>query len=746
MKKVININFQGRVVPIEESAYDILRQYVESLNKFFANEEGREEIINDIEGRIAELFSDTLKKGITCIADDDVNRIINSMGRPEDFDGEEANVKSQLGGEQARESHSSSSSSQQSSYTYSASESKRLYRDENHKVIGGVCGGIANYFGIDPVVVRILCVIFFGVTFFPYLIFWIAVPSSATQVIGSQRKRLFRDPEDKVVAGVCSGLASYFGFSVWIPRVLFLIPFFSFIFHWGHWGFWDFPFSFSFSPTSLFVYIILWLVIPEAKSSADKLEMKGEKVDLNTIKTTIQNDMGGFKERAQQFGTEVKEKAQEWGKEFSSTVSGTVSGEKAKQFSSEAAYVGRRASRGLGDIIVLIVKAFAYFILAVVLFAVVASLLTLGVVFTGLLPAKDFVIGNGWENIFAWGTLLLFVWVPVIGIVTLIIRRLAKMKGNTVLIRYTFVSLWLVGLFCFIALLTSLHNDFRYGNHPVEENVILSNAKVNKLELTFPRNTSYYNSRRWLKLEPFAFFDEDTVFVQNVRIRIVKSNSDSFKVFMVKLANGNSKKQADDYVSRIKYDVTQRDTILTMDKGIALTTNEKFRNQQVIITIAVPVGKKIKINDKVGWNENVHVGMGWDNEDWERDYYNEITEERWEHNVNYIMTDKGLERIDRKEDIVNDDNDNNGNTDDVIKDFKKSKDQILKEKEQKLKELKDIDRELQNQNDTIKHYHYQPNAPEKSDNKKAVQSLNNLAPKPESGLLINNMLMLRFSI
>lgn len=62
MKKVININFQGRVIPIEESAYDVLKVYVESLRRFFANEEGRDEIINDIEGRIAELLVKALKK------------------------------------------------------------------------------------------------------------------------------------------------------------------------------------------------------------------------------------------------------------------------------------------------------------------------------------------------------------------------------------------------------------------------------------------------------------------------------------------------------------------------------------------------------------------------------------------------------------------------------------------------------------------------------------------------------------
>jgi len=85
MKKVININFQGRVIPIEETAYEILQQYIVSLRKYFANEEGRDEIINDIEGRIAELFSDRLKKGATCITDEDVNAVIASMGSHDDF-------------------------------------------------------------------------------------------------------------------------------------------------------------------------------------------------------------------------------------------------------------------------------------------------------------------------------------------------------------------------------------------------------------------------------------------------------------------------------------------------------------------------------------------------------------------------------------------------------------------------------------------------------------------------------------
>lgn len=86
MKQVININFQGRVVPIEVTAFDILKNYTESLNRHFANEQGKEEIINDIESRIGELFQEKLKSGATCITEEDVNNIIKNMGRPEDFD------------------------------------------------------------------------------------------------------------------------------------------------------------------------------------------------------------------------------------------------------------------------------------------------------------------------------------------------------------------------------------------------------------------------------------------------------------------------------------------------------------------------------------------------------------------------------------------------------------------------------------------------------------------------------------
>src|SRR5688572_10319557 len=93
MKKIININLAGRVIPIEDAAYESLQRYIESLRRYFAGEEGRDEIINDIESRIAELMNDNIRKGASAITEADIEEIINSMGRVEDFEKENAEEK-----------------------------------------------------------------------------------------------------------------------------------------------------------------------------------------------------------------------------------------------------------------------------------------------------------------------------------------------------------------------------------------------------------------------------------------------------------------------------------------------------------------------------------------------------------------------------------------------------------------------------------------------------------------------------
>ncbi len=627
MKQVININFHGQVVPIEVSAFDLLKNYTGSLSRFFANEEGKEEIINDIESRIAELFQERLKKGATCITDDDVNAIIKSMGRPEEFDGEEEKVVSTLG---ARSEEKSSAAGSQNTET---TANRRLYRDENNKVLGGVCAGLANYFGADIMIIRIVFVLvalFFGTGLLAYIILWIAVPSTASTEIGGVRKKLFRDPDNKIIAGVCSGIGNYFGITPWVPRILFLLPFLSFVFSRGNWGFWgngDF-FNLSFSPGSLIIYIILWLVFPEAGTTAEKLEMKGEKVDMNSIKNSVMEEMKGVQKRAEKFGQEVK----------------TFAEEKGQQMGAEIKTVTKRGGRSLGDVIIFIVKAFAYFIIGCVSFGLVAALFALAIAAISVFPFKNYVLTDGWQNAMAWGTLLFFIAVPVIGVITWIIRRLAKMKSNRKILRASFICLWILGWVCAVCLLASISQDFRASSNIVEQEITLSNPLVSKLVVTnnSPLKRLYRNNS--FRLEPFESLEDDTAFVKNITVKIVKSTNDSFRVTMAKMACGRKKYLADTLANKIEFNAVQKDSLLVIDKGIAFNTTDKFRNQRVIITVFVPVGKQIKINSNVGWGHQVHIGGPWNNDDFNVDIDDE--ENGWNQNTDYIMKADGLYTLD----------------------------------------------------------------------------------------------------
>ncbi len=627
MKKVININFQGRVVPIEETSFELLKQYTDSLRIYFANEDGRDEIINDIESRIGELFQERITKGATCITDDDVNAIINNMGRPQDFAAADS--------DQPNEGSTAKNPYVASAYSQTHFTGKRLYRDANNRIIGGVCSGIAAYFNIEPIIVR-LVFIFSGIGFFAYFLLWAFVPSSHN-VQNGVRKRLYRNPDERWIAGVCSGIASYFNINVWIPRILFFIPFFSLVFRWGDFGPLTFPqfLNFTFSPGTILIYIILWLVIPEAKSTSEKLEMKGEKVDLNSIKNSVMGEMKEVQQRMEKLGKEAKDFAQERG----------------KTFGSEVGYAAKRTGRSLGDIIVFLVKALGYFIIGCVALALIVALFSLAIAAIGLFPLKAYLLNDGWQSLYAWGSLLFFIGIPVVGVITFIIRRIAKIKSNNNLMRYSFLALWLLGIFCFISLIVSVGRDFKSVNTINEENIALSNPGVNRLGVSSYASNRYYGRNNFFHFEPFANFDEDTVFVNNVRIRIVKSANDSFNVTLVKICNGRNRRFADTLANKIVYKISQVDSMLLLDKGIAITKEDKFRNQQVFVTIAVPVGKVININKKLGWRNWEHFNGPWRSDEWDWDAsWDEDEVDGWENHYgeDLVMRSDGLYTLDGK--------------------------------------------------------------------------------------------------
>ena len=707
MNKVININFQGRILPIEEEAYEILKQYITSLRVYFANEEGCDEIINDIECRVAELCDDKLKKGEVCINEVTINLIVASIGRPVDFEAQDGFEQSS----NANNMHNHKTDAPNNN-AWSATHQKRLYRDEQNKVLGGVCSGIANYFNIDPLVVRILWIFLLGVNVLGYLILWIAVPSSSVKEVGGVRKRLFRDIENKIIGGVCAGLSKYFGLRVGIVRILFLIPFIRFIFNFKHihlFQFWespDFPnfLDFTFSPGAIFVYIVLWLVLPEAKTSADKLEMVGEKVDLNSIKNTIQNDMVGFSKRAQSWGSDFykKNKATNVTAETKTQQDGDVhvdhntqatDTQQSNSRQSEPQQSAPHSNKGclyfVGRVMTISIKVFVYFVLGIIGISILAALFGLGVAGTSLLPLKGFLIEDGLQSVAVIGAIVFFIWVPIIGIVTAVIRKIAGFKKSNIWVRSSFITLWVIGWVCLFYFFSSMGNSFSKHNVPVEEKVQLQNSKIDFLEVTATPKMKYYEDK-WFQITPFSnLSDEDTVFVRNMSVRIIQSKTDSFEIKIVKLSNGKTVQEANTIAANINFDVTQQDSLLYLDRGIGIHKKNKFRNQHIIMTIAVPVGKRILITNK-GWSQtNVRInnhGMqtetfngfkegfnasgDWFNE-WNEPWDNESY--AYEQGVEYKMTSTGLEKIRRMEDAVKKDANEDENIDEQLEKLKEER-------------------------------------------------------------------------
>lgn len=665
MKKVININFQGRVIPIEESAYEELKNYTDSLRRYFAKEEGRDEIINDIENRIAELFTERLKKNTEgCITDKDILEIIASIGRPEDFDGDGTE---ETAGTRTTSATGSSSSSSSAGHAGTTEPRGSLYRSNNDKILGGVCSGLASYLRIDPTIVRILFALItfggFGSGVLLYIILWIVLPSKSLE--HQVRRRLYRNPDEKVIGGVCSGIAAYFNIGVWIPRLIFTLPFFISILgniFGNHWGvFHDGPdviFG-SFGGTLFVTYIILWMVVPFATTASEKLEMRGEKVDLESIKNTIQEELQGVKGRSEKWGEEFKERATQWGEEVK---------EGAQQFASGAAPVARTAGNSFGHAIGVLFKAFFLFIAGVIVFALFIALMAIIFSGIGVFPLKNFVLDGFWQNTMAWGTLILFLGVPIVASVIWLIRRISGVKSKNNYLGYIFGTLWIFGWVSVITLAGLISRQFkRTGN--IKEEIVMTQPSNNRLMVDLGETYGRYYDMTWFDGDdgnelPALSADEDSMLLNTVRIRIMKSKDSAYHTSLVKLARGNSPLQAEQTAEKISFPVKQNDSILYLPKGFGISKESKFRNQQVLVVIEVPVGKAIRIDHSVDWYAwfNINAGRRGLNIEMDDDYFN-YNDYSWRNDIWYVMTDKGLERMDKKDRDSHERDESDGNRD-----------------------------------------------------------------------------------
>lgn len=646
MKKIININLSGRVIPIEDSAYEKLQGYIESLRRHFAHEEGRDEIINDIESRIAELMNDKIRKGANCVTDNDIDEIIRIMGRPEDFGDETETDNTQSG---------NSKQQQSSSYTgTNKSYRNRLYRDTSDRLIGGVCSGLAAYMNVDPSIVRILFAIItlggFGVGFLIYIILWMVLPTQDLE--GFTGKRLYRNPDDKVVGGVAGGLAAYFNKETWLIRLIFLAPLALNIllgifsgFSWNH-HFDVFPnivFG-SLNGTLTLIYIVLWMVLPEAKTNYEKMEMRGEKVDVNRIRDNVRQEMDGVKERVKSWTEEVKESAQSFGsraKEFANT--------KGKAFGAEVNETARRSSQGIGHMIGVLFKAFFLFIFGSIAFALFAGLLAL--LFGGVAwwPVTHFLWTSNTQSVLAIGTLVFFLIVPLIGFITWVIRRIIGVRSRNSYLGWTFGFLWTIGWICAIMLVSGITRDFAAEEH-ADRSIEMSSQPANGKMLVTVKEPAleYHGSFGWLNDDGDGWdLSDDTLKMSTLRFNIIKSDDSAFHVVERKISYGRNTEDARSRANNMQYQMSFKDSVLSLGNGYAISKENKFRFQQIEVEIQVPVGKKIRFDKSIREKLNPTRFTIRRNKN---KYLNDLRIDddygfNYSTNTDYVMTEDGLKDL-----------------------------------------------------------------------------------------------------
>jgi phage shock protein PspC (stress-responsive transcriptional regulator) len=246
MKKTFTISLGHSVFNVEEDAYDILKMYLDSIKNYFQKMENDSEIISDFELRIAENFSSKLSSGKQYINLSDVKEVIQIMGSLDDF----KEIYNDVEAEQEEEKK----------------ENNKLYRDSSNRIIAGVCSGIAEYFKLDPIIVRVLFFIAVPLNLIVYIIFWIGIPSKDFDP--DLRKILYRDKENGVIGGVAKGLSNYLKIDANIIRVVFVVSLF-------------------FGGAGLLFYLLLWFFTKEAKTIGEKMNMSGFNVNLSNIEDFI---------------------------------------------------------------------------------------------------------------------------------------------------------------------------------------------------------------------------------------------------------------------------------------------------------------------------------------------------------------------------------------------------------------------------------------------------------------------------
>jgi phage shock protein PspC (stress-responsive transcriptional regulator) len=528
MKKTLTANISGTVFHIEEDAYERLHRYLESIRSQFTGSAGRDEIMSDIEARIAELLSERLDGKREVVSIGDVDHVIGIMGQPEDY----VFTEETAGGAEIPPPGSGGPN-----WTYGQPRRKRLFRDPDDKWIGGVLGGIGAYFNFDPLILRIIYIVllFLGVG--------------------------------------------------WL------------------------------------IYIILWIVVPVATTAAEKLEMRGEPVNVENLKRVFEEGADRVRTGAQTFSRE----AQEMGRKYGPT---------AKRGADEVLGF-------FGELIRVFFVVFAKIVGVVLLLGGAALAVLLMVLLLGEFSIVGFpdaggtisnfhdlallVLGDhSWTSI-AWIALIGFILAPVIGLIhggISLLFNIAMPKW----FGYTLTSVWIISIIILSVVGIRIGSDMRVGDTVETRHDLTSDADL--ITITCSEGGQTWEARHENGFDRIRI-NGDNVDLGWAKLDVRQSPDTLYHLVIQRRARGNNYKSARDRATSIEAGWTLENGTLDLAPWFNFDRGDLFRDQKVRYILEVPVGRSVHFDESVG-------GMLHDVHNTTNTWDKHMVEKTW------LMTERGL--------------------------------------------------------------------------------------------------------
>lgn len=499
MNKTVNINLAGIIFHVDEDAYGRLSGYLQALKAKFAGEPGGDEIIADVEARMAELFQDRTGDSKQVITRIDVDEVIAILGEPEDY-------------EDLEDEGSSSTSSESASFNSSGGSSER-----------------------------------------------------------KGRRRIFRNPDDAIVGGVAGGLGAYLNIDPVFIRLIFVVSFFG-------WG------------TGFLLYLVLWIIIPEAKTTAEKLEMRGEDVNLSNIERSIKDEIDNLKDRLNDLGNDAGKTAR------------------------KGASASKRGIDRLVDLLVAIIRVFVKVVLAIVGFSLIIAAISLIAALVGTMFGASMwfvawpdpgLAGIGFmeiqdllflDNRHFWLTalgLLLVILAPLVGIIALGARLLFSVPKLSRMTNTVLSVLFGAGVIMTIIGAIRLGADFDDGGrYTVEMDVPVTTESI-----MIVGGSDEISDMLQYDRSVYLDITEDRIHTRNVHFDIERAAGSKAKLQVRQYARGSNKWEARKRAELINYDVKIDSGWIELPNHLDFPIEEKWRNQELFVTLFLPKGASVYLDE-----------------------------------------------------------------------------------------------------------------------------------------------------